>query len=194
MSKAAHWADNYAEKIIREKGDKELYVCASGITPSGTVHIGNFREIITVELVVRALRDRGRKVRFIYSWDDYDVFRKVPSNMPNQEMLADYIDMPLTRVPDPFSNEYASFAHHNNARLRRFLDQFGFDGRAHRHHDCAFLLSMPVNDIKIGIVLESVFIDVGDVHHRLHGRGQERSGRPACRAPGCGGRLLESLL
>ena len=49
----AHWADIMADKIIREKGEKELYTCASGITPSGTVHIGNFREIITVELVVR---------------------------------------------------------------------------------------------------------------------------------------------
>ena len=48
MRQAVHWADIYAEKVIREKGDKEPYVCASGITPSGTVHIGNFREIISV--------------------------------------------------------------------------------------------------------------------------------------------------
>ena len=82
-----HWADIYADRIIREKGDKEVYTCASGITPSGTVHIGNFREIISVELVVRALRARGKNVRFIYSWDDYDVFRKVPKNMPEQEKL-----------------------------------------------------------------------------------------------------------
>jgi lysyl-tRNA synthetase class 1 len=82
---AAHWADECAQNVIREKGEKESYTCASGITPSGTVHIGNFREIISVELVVRALRDLGKKVRFIYSWDDYDVFRKVPQNMPKQE-------------------------------------------------------------------------------------------------------------
>ena len=73
-----HWADEYAQKVIREKGRSlqqgdaplqgvELYTCASGITPSGTVHIGNFREIISVELVVRALRDMGKKARFIYS-------------------------------------------------------------------------------------------------------------------------------
>ena len=84
-----HWADQTAEKIIRERGDLDLYTCASGITPSGTVHIGNFREIISVELVVRALRDRGKKVRFIYSWDDYDVFRKVPENMPKKELLEE---------------------------------------------------------------------------------------------------------
>ncbi|MBR6085458.1 MAG: class I tRNA ligase family protein, partial [Spirochaetales bacterium] len=66
---SVHWADIYAEKIIREKGDKDLYTCASGITPSGTVHIGNFREIISVDLVVKALRQKGKNVRFIYSWD-----------------------------------------------------------------------------------------------------------------------------
>ena len=80
-----HWADQQAAKIIKEKGDLPLYTCASGITPSGTVHIGNFREIITVDLIVRALKDRGKNVRFIYSWDDYDVFRKVPANMPHPE-------------------------------------------------------------------------------------------------------------
>ena len=92
---SVHWADITADKIIRERkqflNDKKTkYVCASGITPSGTVHIGNFREIISVELVVRALRQKGADVRFIYSWDDYDVFRKVPKNMPNQEELAKY--------------------------------------------------------------------------------------------------------
>ncbi|WP_315329411.1 class I tRNA ligase family protein, partial [Treponema socranskii] len=82
-----HWADRVADTIVSERGERDLYTCASGITPSGTVHIGNFREIITVDLVVRALRDRGKNVRFIYSWDDYDVFRKVPANMPNQDEL-----------------------------------------------------------------------------------------------------------
>ena len=65
MADSFHWADITADKIIREKGDKELYVCASGITPSGTVHIGNFREIISVALTVRALREKGKKVRFL---------------------------------------------------------------------------------------------------------------------------------
>jgi lysyl-tRNA synthetase class 1 len=124
MSTAAHWADNYAEKIIREKGDKELYVCASGITPSGTVHIGNFREIITVELVVRALKDRGKKVRFVYSWDDYDVFRKVPSNMPNREMLEGYLRKPITLTPDPSGTE-DSYARRNEKEIEELLPIVG---------------------------------------------------------------------
>ena len=86
-----HWTDITAENIIREKGDKDSYVLAAGITPSGVVHVGNFREMITVDLVKRALEKKGKKVRFIYSWDDYDVFRKVPSNMPQQEMLEKHL-------------------------------------------------------------------------------------------------------
>ncbi|MDR1447014.1 MAG: lysine--tRNA ligase [Treponema sp.] len=109
---SAHWADETALKIIKEKGEKELYTCASGITPSGTVHIGNFREIISVDLVVRALRDLGRKVRFIYSWDDYDVFRKVPLNMPKQDELEKYLRFPITMVPDPWERDESYARHH----------------------------------------------------------------------------------
>ena len=125
-NKPAHWADNYAEKIIREKGDKKLYVAASGITPSGTIHIGNFREIISVELVVRALRERGKNVRFIYSWDDYDVFRKVPKNMPNQEELEGYLRKPITLVPDPAGRE-ASYARAHEKELEELLPRVGVE-------------------------------------------------------------------
>lgn len=119
-----HWADLNAEKVIREKGDKPLYTCASGITPSGTVHIGNFREIISTELVVRALRDRGKQVRFIYSWDDYDVFRKVPKNMPNPELLSQYLRMPITLVPDTLGRA-ENYARGNEQDLERLLPLVG---------------------------------------------------------------------
>lgn len=119
-----HWADNVAEKIIREKGDLPLYTCASGITPSGTVHLGNFREIITVDLVVRALRDRGKNVRFIYSWDDYDVFRKVPLNMPNQETLKEYLRYPITLVPDT-TGRNENYARHHEVDIENELPRVG---------------------------------------------------------------------
>jgi len=127
--KAAHWADEYAERIIREKGagpegEKELFTCASGITPSGTVHIGNFREIISVDLVVRALRDQGKKVRFIYSWDDYDVFRKVPKNMPKQEILEKHLRFPITMVPDPWERD-SSYARHHEVDVESRLPAVG---------------------------------------------------------------------
>ena len=119
-----HWADIYADKIIREKGDKELYTCASGITPSGTVHIGNFREIISVELVVRALRAKGKNVRFIYSWDDYDVFRKVPKNMPQPELLETYLRKPITLVPDT-TGQAENYARKNELDVERILPSVG---------------------------------------------------------------------
>ncbi|MCL2193419.1 MAG: lysine--tRNA ligase [Treponema sp.] len=128
-TRPAHWADEYAERIIREKGTvpngtKELYTCASGITPSGTVHIGNFREIISVDLVVRALRDQGKKVRFIYSWDDYDVFRKVPKNMPKQEILEKHLRFPITMVPDPWERD-SSYARHHEVDVESRLPAVG---------------------------------------------------------------------
>jgi lysyl-tRNA synthetase class 1 len=121
---AAHWADETAAKIIFEKGEKDLYTCASGITPSGTVHIGNFREIISVDLVVRSLRDLGKKVRFIYSWDDYDVFRKVPKNMPKQDELTKHLRFPITMVPDPWERD-SSYARHHEVDVESKLPLVG---------------------------------------------------------------------
>jgi lysyl-tRNA synthetase class 1 len=119
-----HWADEAAAKIIFEKGEKELYTCASGITPSGSVHIGNFREIISVELVAQALCDMGKKVRFIYSWDDYDVFRKVPQNMPKQDELKSFLRSPITMVPDPWERD-SSYARHNEVDVENTLPKVG---------------------------------------------------------------------
>ncbi|WP_461245939.1 lysine--tRNA ligase [Treponema sp. R6D11] len=119
-----HWADEAAAKIIFDKGEKELYTCASGITPSGTVHIGNFREIISVDLVAQALRDMGKKVRFIYSWDDYDVFRKVPKNMPKQDELESYLRFPITMVPDPWERD-SSYARHHEVDVESILPKVG---------------------------------------------------------------------
>lgn len=121
---APHWADALASRIIAEKGDLPLYTCASGITPSGTVHLGNFREIITVDLVVRALRSRGKNVRFIYSWDDYDVFRKVPLNMPNPEVLEKYLRQPITCVPDT-SCRNENYARHHEVDIEQQLPRVG---------------------------------------------------------------------
>ncbi len=119
-----HWADQMADKIIKERGDLPLYTCASGITPSGTVHIGNFREIMTVDLVVRALRSRGKKVRFIYSWDDYDVFRKVPANMPDPQILEKYLRFPITMVPDT-TGRNENYARHHEVDIEQELPRVG---------------------------------------------------------------------
>ncbi|MBN1797323.1 MAG: lysine--tRNA ligase [Spirochaetales bacterium] len=125
-TEATHWADITALKIIREKGDKQLYVCAAGITPSGTVHIGNFREMISVDLVVKALRELGKQVRFIFSWDDYDVFRKIPANMPQKEMLETHLRKPITVVPDPHGSK-ESYARYNEYEIEKLLPLLGIE-------------------------------------------------------------------
>jgi len=121
---ALHWADLIAERIIREKGEKSSYTLASGITPSGTIHIGKFREIITTELVSRALIRMGKNVRFIYSWDDYDTFRKVPADMPQQDMLKEMLYQPIVDIPDVYSTE-DSYARHNEVSLESIAPVLG---------------------------------------------------------------------
>lgn len=120
------WADKVAEDLIEQKRNKKEFVCASGITPSGTVHIGNFREIITTDLVVRALKKKGKKVRFIYSWDDYDRFRKVPENIPNEKKkeYEGYVGMPLNKVPSPFGKE-KNYARHFEEEFERISEKVG---------------------------------------------------------------------
>lgn len=115
LNDAVHWADLTADKLIRANNDKELYTLASGITPSGIVHFGNFREVITVDLVARGLKKRGKKVRFIFSWDDYDTFRKVPANMPKQDELQKFLFNPIVDTPDPFGEHESYAAHHEKA-------------------------------------------------------------------------------
>lgn len=137
---AKTWPFEEARRLIKrlEKspgGQDKTVIFETGYGPSGLPHIGTFGEVARTSMVRHAfdvLTEGRRKTRLICFSDDMDGFRKVPGNVPKQEMLAAYLDMPLTKVPDPFAGEngealYESFAHHNNARLRRFLDQFGFD-------------------------------------------------------------------
>lgn len=121
-----HWADGFVNKIIGIMGQKDTYVVASGITPSGTIHLGNFREVITVDLIARALKKNGKKVRFIYSWDNYDVFRKVPVNLPNQDILKNYLRMPITDVPDT-TGKYDSFAQKNEKDFEEQVSRVGIN-------------------------------------------------------------------
>ncbi|VVC00201.1 Lysine--tRNA ligase [uncultured archaeon] len=145
------WPDNVARKIIEAKGDLPGYTIAAGITPSGVVHIGNFREIITVDLVARALKKLGKKVRFIYSWDDYDVFRKIPANFPQKEMLEKYLRQPIVDVPDPFVGAdgkpcHSSYAEHNEKAVEDVLPLLGvspiFLNQAKKYRACEYAEGM----------------------------------------------------
>ena len=129
FANAKSWAFEEALKLADrvEKNGKREAILETGYGPSGLPHIGTFGEVLRTTFVMRAFRRlTGKKAKIIVFSDDMDGFRKVPTNVPNQEMLAQNLEKPLTSVPDPFG-EYESFAHHNNAMLRRFLDSFGFE-------------------------------------------------------------------
>jgi lysyl-tRNA synthetase class 1 len=124
----AHWADSAAQRVLSALGDERArtITVAAGITPSGDVHIGNFREVITVDLVARALRDQGVDVRFIYSWDDFDVFRKVPLGLPQRAMLEQHLRCSVVDVPDPFE-EHDSYASHFISKLEASIVPLGIE-------------------------------------------------------------------
>ena len=104
-----NWAKEVALRIIEERPNEEVYTVASGVSPSGFVHIGNFREIATPYLVAKELKKLGKKVRYILSFDEFDRFRKVPGNI--DQSYEKYIGMPYVDIPSPFTeNEsYALF-------------------------------------------------------------------------------------
>src|SRR3989440_1086015 len=125
------WPFEEARKIVArlKKARKDDVIFETGYGPSGLPHIGTFGEVARTTMVrhaFRVLTDDRIKTRLIAFSDDMDGLRKVPDNVPNREMLEKHLGKPLTRVPDPFGT-HESFGAHNNARLRAFLDAFGFD-------------------------------------------------------------------
>jgi len=124
------WPFEEARRVLKRfakgKPAKGHVLFETGYGPSGLPHIGTFGEVARTTMVRRAFEMISDiPTRLICFSDDVDGMRKVPENVPNQDMLRQYMQMPLTSVPDPYG-EYASFGNHNNAMLRRFLDTFGF--------------------------------------------------------------------
>ena len=107
--------------------DKGYVLFETGYGPSGLPHIGTFGEVARTTMVRQAYETlTGHPTKLFAFSDDMDGLRKVPGNVPNADMIAQHLDKPLTQIPDPFGT-HESFAHHNNARLRSFLDEFGFE-------------------------------------------------------------------
>ncbi len=129
---AKAWPFIEAKKLVKrlEKTGGDVAIFETGYGPSGLPHIGTFGEVARTNMVRNAFRLLTRdqvKTRLICFSDDMDGMRKIPPHLPNQEMLEQYLGVPLSRVPDPFSDQYESFAEHNNHRLMEFLDMFGFE-------------------------------------------------------------------
>ncbi|MGV2496681.1 lysine--tRNA ligase [Pelagerythrobacter aerophilus] len=135
VSKA--WPFQEAQRLLKRYPDGKPggapVLFETGYGPSGLPHIGTFQEVLRTTLVRRAYealigaKPEDGKTRLVAFSDDMDGLRKVPDNVPNREMLAEHLGKPLTRIPDPFNAGFDSFAHHNNAKLREFLDRFGFE-------------------------------------------------------------------
>jgi lysyl-tRNA synthetase class 1 len=123
------WPFEEAAKVAQrlEASGKTEALFETGYGPSGLPHIGTFGEVARTSWVRHAFeRLTGKPSRLVAFSDDMDGLRKVPDNVPNGAMLREHLGKPLTRVPDPFGT-HESFGAHNNARLRSFLDSFGFD-------------------------------------------------------------------
>ncbi|MXP46982.1 lysine--tRNA ligase [Altererythrobacter luteolus] len=127
------WPFQEAQRLLKRypdgtKPNGEPVLFETGYGPSGLPHIGTFQEVLRTTFVRRAYEalTGGAPTRLVAFSDDMDGLRKVPDNVPNQAMLTENLGKPLSRIPDPFE-KYESFAHHNNAKLREFLDRFGFE-------------------------------------------------------------------
>ncbi len=142
------WPYEEARKLLKRypngKSGGEAIIFETGYGPSGLPHIGTFTEVLRTTMVRRAYEELtgGAPTRLIAFSDDMDGLRKVPDNVPNPELLAANLGKPLSRIPNPFPTDDESFASHNNAMLRRFLDQYGFDyefvSAADRYNSGAF--------------------------------------------------------
>ncbi|MBC9820956.1 lysine--tRNA ligase [Terrabacter sp. MAHUQ-38] len=127
------WVTRLADEVVAEAQERnpgETIVCASGISPSGPIHLGNFRELITPHLVADEIKRRGIPCEHILSWDDFDRFRRVPRNLAGvDDSWEQYIGMPLTSVPPPAGSPHASWADHFKAPLLEAMAATGIEVR-----------------------------------------------------------------
>ncbi|QHC30726.1 MULTISPECIES: lysine--tRNA ligase [unclassified Streptomyces] len=128
------WVSRFADEVIEEserRAPGKPVVVASGLSPSGPIHLGNLREVMTPHLVADEIRRRGHQVRHLISWDDYDRYRKVPAGIAGvDESWAEHIGKPLTSVPAPKGSSYPNWAEHFKAAMVASLAEMGveFDG------------------------------------------------------------------
>lgn len=123
-----HWSEIIADRIIKRNPDKEEYVCAAGISPSGSIHIGNFRDIATSYFVVRALIKKGKKAKLLFSWDEFDRMRKVPVNVAAIDSdMEKYIGCPYVDVKNPFDTEEKTYAEYFEHEFERSIVKFGIN-------------------------------------------------------------------
>ena len=120
-----HWADVVAERLA----DRGPQTVASGITPSGQIHIGNMREMMTADAVYRALLDKGVDARLIYIADTYDPLRRLYPFLP--ESFSEHVGKPLSEIPCP-EGCCDSYADHFLLPFLKTLDRLGIKPQVYR--------------------------------------------------------------
>lgn len=125
------WVSRFADEVITEserRAPGKPVVVASGLSPSGPIHLGNLREVMTPHLVADEIRRRGYTVRHLISWDDYDRYRKVPNGIEGiDESWAEHIGKPLTSVPAPAGSPHPNWAEHFKAAMVEALAELGVE-------------------------------------------------------------------
>ncbi|OGI90308.1 lysine--tRNA ligase [Candidatus Nomurabacteria bacterium RIFCSPLOWO2_01_FULL_40_15] len=118
------WALVVADEIIAIHPDEKLYTVAAGISPSGVVHFGNFRDVVTAHMVREAFKEKGKLTRLIFSWDNFDRFRKVPTGI--SESFVEHIGKPLSKIPDPLG-EFSSYAERFQKPFVEAMEKLGIE-------------------------------------------------------------------
>ena len=170
-----HWSEKLAQQIIDRNPNKEEYVCAAGISPSGSIHIGNFRDIATSYFVVKALRKKGKKARLLFSWDEFDRMRKVPVNVAkvNSDMEK-YIGCPYVDVINPFAESDAkSYAEYFEKEFEESIVKFGID-MDYRHQAEMYRSGKYVENIILSLKKRREIFDILDSHRTQDAEEGER--------------------
>ncbi len=123
-----HWIDETTAELIKNHPNVEEFVCAAGISPSGPIHMGNFREFLTSYFITEGLKRAGKKTRFIMSFDSFDRLRKVPADV--KKVVGDtydkYVGMPDIDIPDPWGC-HKNYAEHFQSEFQDAVKKFGIE-------------------------------------------------------------------
>ncbi len=171
-----HWSEEIAKRIIERNPDKEEYVCAAGISPSGSIHIGNFRDIATSYFVVRALRKMGRKARLLFSWDEFDRLRKVPVNVAKvRDDMEQHIGKPYVDVENPFADspEIKTYAEYFEKEFEQSIVKFGIE-MDYRHQADMYRSGKYVEHILHALRKRGEIFDILDSHRTQDAQEGER--------------------
>lgn len=170
-----HWAYEYAKKLMDSKDDEKKFVVAAGTSPSGTVHIGNFRDIITSYFIVRALKNQGEDAQLLFSWDDYDRLRKVPKNIPEdqQEFFQTQIGKPYSKIPSPYYDG-VSYAKHFETEYEEALKRVGIIPDIIRYQTDEYEKGRYAKQTIEALKMRKIIFDILDKHRTQESTEDER--------------------